>query len=422
MTQVSVSGYASTVAWLERSGADGVQDGQQFLYSTSTEKTRLAKYWDTISAVRRYGALSPWRTNRAVNALLKKFADLYNPIFLAKRGVVDSIDAFGETVGLGKDLTTRYGTDWAKMVGLGDKWINEIIGSSTRVNVSLPSVCSSRYAEHKLSSGQYGRNVNEIHALGAGVSMATGGASAVEGGNWQIFKGMLDESKAIVQLNTLVWAIETWHRLKPELMVRYPTSSPPVPESNRGSSWRPTPLLSPTVSSMRSSLLRRGIDRPCPSPSLQNLPTQYRESACVCHCRPVKLTSTGSKQPYVHLHVTYLTTSRQSPDHRFFDLPERTKVPNTILTSSSALAAEFNSITWHGETRAGSGEYAVKIFSMQRLSEDFLYRLLGGEVPSWVLRKEWDSYPALGPISAFAPVEPIKGFHYLGAMEPWIST
>ena len=70
-----------------------------------------------------------------MNALLKKFAFLYDPVFLAKRGVVDSIDAFGETVGLGKNLTTRFGVDWAKTVGLQDKWINEIIGGSTRVNV-----------------------------------------------------------------------------------------------------------------------------------------------------------------------------------------------------------------------------------------------------------------------------------------------
>jgi hypothetical protein len=34
--------------------------------------------------------------------------------------------------------------------------------------------------------------------------MATGGAHAVKGGNWRIFKEMLDESKAGVYLNTTV--------------------------------------------------------------------------------------------------------------------------------------------------------------------------------------------------------------------------
>lgn len=51
---------------------------------------------------------------------------------------------------------------------------------------------------------QYGRNMDQIHGLGAGVSMATSGAHAVQGGNWRIFKEMLDESNAGVYLNTTV--------------------------------------------------------------------------------------------------------------------------------------------------------------------------------------------------------------------------
>lgn len=71
-----------------------------------------------------------------MKALVNKFASLYDPLFLAKRGTVDSIDEFGETVGLGKDLTTRYGLDWARTLGLSDEWIDEIVGGSTKVNVS----------------------------------------------------------------------------------------------------------------------------------------------------------------------------------------------------------------------------------------------------------------------------------------------
>jgi len=119
--------------------------------------------------------------------------------------------------------------------------------------------------------------------------------------------------------------------------------------------------------------------------------------------------------------VTFLATTRPSPDPAFFNLPQESKVPNTILTSSSTTDPGFQSITWHGETYPGSGEYTVKIFSMAALDDEFIYGLIGEE-PSWLYRKEWDSYPALGPISAFAPVEPMKGFHYLGAMEPWVST
>lgn len=81
----------------------------------------------------------------------------------------------------------------------------------------------------------------------------------------------------------------------------------------------------------------------------------------------------------------------------------------------------FQSISWHGETIKGSGEYVVKVFSLTYLNDEFLEELIG-EKPSWVLRKEWDSYPKLRPIRTYAPVEPYKGFHYLAALEPWVST
>jgi hypothetical protein len=53
-------------------------------------------------------------------------------------------------------------------------------------------------------TAQYGRNMDQIHGLGAGVSMATSGAHAIEGGNWRIFNAMLELSKAGVYLNTTV--------------------------------------------------------------------------------------------------------------------------------------------------------------------------------------------------------------------------
>jgi prenylcysteine oxidase/farnesylcysteine lyase len=43
-----------------------------------------------------------------------------------------------------------------------------------------------------------------IHALGASVSMATGGAKAVQGGNWRIFEAMLKNASATMHLGTTV--------------------------------------------------------------------------------------------------------------------------------------------------------------------------------------------------------------------------
>lgn len=60
-----------------------------------------------------------------------------------------SIESFAETIGLGKDLTTQYGTDWAKRAGMKEKWIKEIMEASTRVNVSS-SLVSDEYQERGL--------------------------------------------------------------------------------------------------------------------------------------------------------------------------------------------------------------------------------------------------------------------------------
>ena len=55
-----------------------------------------------------------------------------------------------------------------------------------------------------LTHTQYGSDMDEIHALAAAVSSATGGAKSVDGGNWQIFEGMLYESGATRMFNTQV--------------------------------------------------------------------------------------------------------------------------------------------------------------------------------------------------------------------------
>lgn len=137
------------------------------------------------------------------------------------------------------------------------------------------------------------------------------------------------------------------------------------------------------------------------------------------------IADTPRPQSYTHLHVTLFTTSQPRPDPRFFGLPLGTVLPGFILTSAylsrkSESPPTFHSIGWHGETYPGSGEYAVKVFSMDYLDDDFLAGL-AGETPSWVYRKEWDAYPRMEPIRTYAPVEPYKGFHYLAGLEPWIS-
>lgn len=47
------------------------------------------------------------------------------------------MEDFSERVGLGMEYVTRKGDEWArKLVGVNERWLGEIWGASTRVNVS----------------------------------------------------------------------------------------------------------------------------------------------------------------------------------------------------------------------------------------------------------------------------------------------
>jgi len=80
---------------------------------------------------------------------------------------------------------------------------------------------------------------------------------------------------------------------------------------------------------------------------------------------------------------------------------------------------EFNSMSYHGLVK--DGEWAVKIFSKERIEDAWLADMFNGSV-GWVHRKEWDAYPKLPPTTTFPPVKLDKGFYYVNAFEPFIST
>ncbi|EIW73268.1 hypothetical protein M231_03632 [Tremella mesenterica] len=351
----------------------GIWDGTQFLYTTSTKQSYFSSWLDTISAIRRYGFSSPYRTDKSVKVLLKKFANLYNPLWLAEKGAPSSIEDFAERAGLGKEYTTRWGEEYAlKVVGVGEKWESEIWEGSTRVN--------------------YASDMSDIHALGASVSMATGGAMAVQGGNWRIFQSMSEDSKATVHLGTQVVDII------------------PLQDGRFDIVTNTTDIVSASSESFDQIFFAAPWHS---SPINKDLQSQFHE--------PIPT------QKYVHLHVTLIGTTRRHASPEFFGLPSTTTIPSTILTTGHTSRNDntppplFQSITWHGETAPGSGEYVVKIFSLTYLKESILSELLGEE-PTWVLRKEWDSYPKLKVTATYAPVEPMRGLQYLAALEPWVST
>jgi prenylcysteine oxidase/farnesylcysteine lyase len=104
-------------------------------------------------------------------------------------------------------------------------------------------------------------------------------------------------------------------------------------------------------------------------------------------------------QPYVHLHVTLLTTTSVHPQGRFFGMDDDAAVPTTVITSAEtsrntgSTSPDFQSITYHGRVAPDSDEWVVKIFSLERRSDEWLGEVFGKDNIGWVLRKEWDSYP-----------------------------
>lgn len=104
---------------------------------------------------------------------------------------------------------------------------------------------------------------------------------------------------------------------------------------------------------------------------------------------PPSISEKIPEQPYIRLHVTLLSTTAAYPNPEYFGMPAGSKVPRVMLTTkerANGLAPpEFNSLTYHG--RIGKEEWAVKIFSDHRISDEWLNNMFQGQV-KWVTRKE----------------------------------
>ncbi|WWC85730.1 uncharacterized protein L201_000596 [Kwoniella dendrophila CBS 6074] len=355
----------------------GIWDGTRFLSTTSS-----STWFTSVKALWRYG-YSPMKTKSVVTKMVNKMLKLYDSTYLSERGPVESVEDLVENIGLGHEYTSRTGQDLAKnVIGVNKNWLGEIWEGATRTN--------------------YASDMEHIHGLGAVVSLATTGASQVEGGNRQIFEGMLAESKAIVHLGTEVSEIIP---LRSKDSLQYIIKSNKT-ELNDGNPFDAVFFAAPWHSS--------------PIHNKNELENQF--------LKPIPPT------PYIRLQVTLFSTIKSRPEPSFFGLPEGSEVPSVIMTTGITSREKkgippprFQSISWHNPiTISKDGtkaemEYIVKVFSLTRINDRFIKELIG-EKPNWLIRKEWDSYPKLKPIKTYPPTQPLKGFHYLAAQEPWIST
>ncbi|KAF7354883.1 Prenylcysteine lyase [Mycena sanguinolenta] len=259
------------------------------------------------------------------------------------------------------DLVSQSTSEYLQSQGVSNKFISELVEASTRVN--------------------YGQNADKIHALEGACSLAPTGASSVEGGNFQVFEQFLKRSQANVYLNTSVNSITPT------------TANQWVLDSDRGSETYTAIILAAPYHSTKIRV-------------------------------PTDISSRIPPQPYVHLHVTLLSTTQPSVPAQSFSLPSSTKIPAMLLTTfegarNGGKEPEFNSLSYHG--LISEGEWVVKIFSKKRISNKWLSKMFDNQV-GWVLRKEWDAYPVLPPTSSFPDVKLAPNFYYVNSFEPFIST
>ncbi|KAL4250177.1 prenylcysteine oxidase family protein [Abortiporus biennis] len=351
--------------------ATGIWDGSQFIITVGGGKHFYDSWFDSLKVVWRYGYRAPMKTKSIVDKMVKKFVEFYDP----------SAQTFPNIT----ELTTRLGwseflaqttSEYLDLQGIDHRWTREMIEAATRVN--------------------YGQNVDALHALEGLVSMAATGAAAVKTGNFRIFEEFLHRSKANVYLNTTVKGIK---------------------RDEKTSLWALQTLNASTV--MEDTRYYRGVILAAPV---------HQTSIDLKLPKDVPVIPA---QPYVHLHVTLLTTTSPHAKPSYFGLADDAVIPPWVLTTYEGarfggVEPEFNSLSVHGKLQRKDGkerekdEYVVKIFSKQRISDEFLNKLFDGV--GWVYRKEWDAYPVLPPTTTFPPVKIDTGFYYVNAFEPFIST
>ncbi|KAK4938674.1 hypothetical protein LTR10_020942 [Elasticomyces elasticus] len=402
----------------------GIWDGSSFVFTSATDddNSSWSGWWDIAKLLWKYG-LSPIRTQRATRKAVGSFLEFYNePLFpfpsIQEAVLSTGLDAY----------TSVTGKDVLHSAGVGDLFSREIIQASTRVN--------------------YASNLGGIHGLETLVCMAIEGAVAVEGGNWQIFEGMVTSSATRLLLNTTVTDV--------------------VKDTEHGTFTIQT--TNPDINEFLGTEDDAAYDT-----VVLAAPYQF---ANITFTPP--LANPPSKIPYVSLYVT-LFTSPHCLSPSFFGLTEQADVPPSVLTTlhegldqdltsrrgvDAVGPAGFWSIstlrvlrpdtdgTFFGPTSNNSQstdsqpQYLYKIFSPAPLTGSFLSNLLDFPHTSvekddplstlskkdvtWLHEKLWHSYPYESPRSTFENFtllttsgdeqERDEGLFYLSGMESFIST
>ncbi|GAA5981895.1 hypothetical protein JCM5350_006556 [Sporobolomyces pararoseus] len=367
----------------QENGETGIWDGEKFVFKESGRG-----WWDKTKLLWRYGR-SPFKVKSLVKSTVDSFLNLYDRTFITSTSFPFtsiynfSISLPGSQLFLSSSLS---GSEYFKQESISPLFTNELISAATQVN--------------------YGSSIEEIHGLGALVSLAANGAVSVRGGNRQIFEQFVERSKAELKLNTKVTEVI---KLDPERKGGRSKWLVKTEEQGQGGVYDAVILAAPYHQSSIS------------------FPQLFQESI-------------PPSQPYVNLHVTILLTNSTTPLSSYFSLPPKITVPNSVFstfTTPSTSKPRFNSLSYlkslprsisqQFDPYTNSTVHVVKLFSKQTLSEVELEGLFGkGNVLGTVIEKFWKAYPQLEPIENEKEVAKVvldrDGLYYVNSMERLIST
>lgn len=373
---LSTSGLRDTVA---AGPVLGIWNGKDFVYTQSTG----GSWKDTAKLFWKYG-LAPLRTINLMKATVGKFLKMYEEPYFPWR----SLSQVAHDLELA-DATSSTGSQFLKQNGIGELFSQDVVQASTRVN--------------------YAQNLPLLHGLETMVCMATDGATAIEGGNWQIFAHMLAAANARVHLNTTVTKLAKPFGSAYSVSTRKAEESAVVEQQT----FDEVVLAGPMQYS--------GIEF---DPAPHHMPDSV---------------------PYVELHVT-LFTSKHLLSPQAFNLPPDQLVPQVVLTTlppGEHLGSNPKGVGSPGffsisllrptmDTRHGKDqlEYLYKVFSPGPLSDGFLANILGlprdaavsKEDVSWTYRKIWNSYPYEYPRVTFEELKLDERLWYTAGIESFIST
>ncbi|OAX82527.1 hypothetical protein ACJ72_03125 [Emergomyces africanus] len=388
----------------------GVWDGKEFVF---LQQRGGVYWWNVFKLLYKYG-WAPLKTQNLMKGTVDKFLKLYKfPYF-----PFQSLSDVAMSTGLA-EATWTSGAEYLKENGIAEQFAREVIQASTRVN--------------------YGQNLALIHGLETMVCMATNGAVAVEGGNWQIFQSMLEASKATVKLNSPVSSVELSDNNEYTVTYHPPHNQDDADADSftfEEDTFDHVVIASPYQFSniSLSPQLKHPLDAP----------------------------------RYVDLHVTiFASPYKLSP--AYFKMPVGSSVPEVVLTTLPSDAklgartdgvgpAQFWSISTLDKVRlpaharqegvATGPHYVYKVFSPKPLTASFVSAILGineahmldngnndsaddryqsiADIPkshiSWYYEKVWQSYPYLYPRVTFEDIKIAPNLWYTNGMESFIST